>query len=306
MSSLTHRKRTVLGAVLALAIGTGLVSSVLAEVPTPNPLAPSPNPMFGPIPGVDITGAGPASTIHGNPAVGATKFATVCASCHGDRGAAGVANPGSDDGTVPTLNPIDPGFVEDSNGDAATFARELDAFVQHGSRPGGKSPLISMPGFGDHKLVSQADIADIEAYVMQLNGTFWPDRCPGTQLELANPDAGARIDSGKYIVQGRAADARAQAGSGIDRIVFFLDSRSSGGRFLGEVDPSATAGPSGPTSFQATLSLPSVTGARDLVAYARSTVTGQETVVSIPIVLREDPSKVFVVSPTAQSVVCTP
>src|SRR5438105_8699739 len=191
-----------------------------------------------------------SSLIHGDPVAGGAKFASMCASCHGDRGTMGITNPGSTDGTVPVLNPIDPGFLADSNGDASIFARELDVFLQHGSRPAGPSPLITMPGFGDQHLVPQNDIADIEAYVMQLNGTFWPDRCPGIQLELANPSPGARVELGHYVVQGRAVDARAKAGSGIDRVDFFLDSRDSGGRFIGTTSPPLPPGPAGPPSLQ--------------------------------------------------------
>jgi hypothetical protein len=202
------------------------------------------------------------------------------------------------------LNPIDPGFLADSNGDAAIFAHELDLFVQHGSRPAGKSPLLSMPAWGDHDLLSQKDIADVEAYVMQLNGTFWSDRCPGVRLELANPDPGARV-GGNFVVEGRAVDVRAQQGSGIDRIDFFLDSRSTGGRFVGTTTPGQTPG-SAPTSFRTTVALPNLVGGHNLVVYARSAVTGQESVVSIPIALGEDPSKAFVTPPTAQTVNCVP
>jgi len=303
--------RRAIAVVTAMVVSLGLVqaSLVLAATqaaPAPNPLTAGSNPITSPVPGVDITVAGPASRIHGDPVAGGPKFATMCASCHGPQGTVGITNPGSSDGTVPVLNPIDPGFVADSNGDASIFARELDVFLQHGSRPAGASPLITMPGFGDHHLVPQSDIADIEAYVMELNGTFWPDRCPGIQLELANPDPGARVESGHYVVQGRAMDARAKAGSGIDRVDFFLDSRDSGGRFIGTTGPALTPGPAGPTSFQATISLPAQRGGHDLVAYAYSSVTGQQGVVSIPIAVGEDPSKAFMVVPAAQSVTCTP
>src|SRR5579859_6380781 len=109
------------GGLMALAVGVGLfqASLVLAAAPTPNPLAPGPNPITSPLPGVDITGAGPASALHGNPAAGGAKFAAMCASCHGPQGTLGITNAGSNDGTVPVLNPIDPGFLADSNDDAA-------------------------------------------------------------------------------------------------------------------------------------------------------------------------------------------
>ncbi len=323
MSLFRFGKRRVIGGIATVVIGSGmwLASAALADgPPTPNPLSPTLNPMisqlspqiqavlqFGavPIPGEDITGLGSAATVHGDPTAGAAKFAANCATCHGDLGTAGIANPGSDDGTVPALNPIDPGFLTDANGDAATFARDIDVFVQHGSRPSGHDPLLSMPAWGDHGLLSQSDIADVEAYIMSLNGTFWPDRCPGILLDLANPSPGSRVEQGHFVVAGRASDARAQPGSGIERIDFFLDPRESGGIFVGTAIPGSTSG-SAPTSFQATLSLPKLTGGHQLVAYARSAVTNHEGVVAIPIALGEDPSKAFVTPQTGETTSCTP
>lgn len=293
----------VLGGVAAVIISLGVWqgSSALAastSSPTPNPVVP--------VPGLDVTGAGPASAIHGNPTSGAAKFATYCSSCHGDRGTTGIANPGSTDGTVPTINPIDPAFLNAAGGDPSVVAHELDAFLQHGSRPSGPQPQLSMPGFGDHNLVPQSDLADIEAYVMQLNGVFWPDRCPGIRLDIANPAVGARVEPGHLIVQGQAQDIRAQQGSGIDRIDLFLDSRASGGHGLASLNPTQAPAPSGPNTFQAKVLLPKLTGGHDLVVYAHSTVTNQEAMVTIPIAIGQDPSKAFVTAPTGALVTCTP
>jgi hypothetical protein len=312
MSAFPWRHRALGIAIAALAVGAGLwqASLVLADSsgpPTPNPLAPGASAIVSPIPGVDITGAGPASAIHGDPVAGAARFHAMCASCHGDRGTAGIDNPGSSDGSVPVLSPIDPGFVANANGTAAVFARDIDPFVQHGSRPAGPQPLISMPGFGDHKLLPQHDLADIEAFVMGLNGVFWPDRCPGIQVELANPSPGDSISAGRYQVAGRAVDAHATQGAGIDHIDFFLDSRESGGRFLGRTSPTASAALSDPRHFQATLSLPNMPGGHQLVAYAYSSVSGQAGVLAVPIALGQDPAKALLVVPAdAQTLSCTP
>lgn len=99
----------------------------LAEAPLPNPL---PN-----VNGVNPLANGAAASIHGNPFPGRAIFAAICATCHEERGTLGADNPGSDDSLVPTLNPIDPGFLETSKGDQAKFAGALDLFIQHGSRP---------------------------------------------------------------------------------------------------------------------------------------------------------------------------
>jgi mono/diheme cytochrome c family protein len=310
-------KRRVVGGITVVAMSSGLwlASSALADgPPTPNPLSPTPNPMVSqlspqlqaletigtvPVAGENITGAGPASGIIGDATAGAVKFKANCAICHGNSGIGGIDNPGSNDGTVPPVNPIDPGFIADASGDPAIFAHDLDLFLQHGSRPAGNAPLLSMPAWGDHGLLSQKDIADVEAYVMALNGVSWPNRCPGPRLELANPSPGSRVEAGSLVVQGRAVDIRASKGSGIDRIEFFLEDRDAGGIFVGTATPSQTI-------FQATVSLPASIGAHNLFAYARSAVTGRESVVSIPIALGEDPSSAFATVPAAigQNVNC--
>lgn len=111
-------------------------------------------------------GAGQAVSLTGDPAKGKDIFASNCVACHGPEGAKGIDNPGSDDGTVPTLNPIDETII-DAN--AKTYATNLDLFVEHGSTPSGKSPAVSMPSFGDSKTLTPQQIADVIAYVMSLN-----------------------------------------------------------------------------------------------------------------------------------------
>jgi plastocyanin/mono/diheme cytochrome c family protein len=144
--------------------------------PRPNALAPSSDQRFAPVPGADIAANGVAASMHGDPLRGRTLFGQNCTTCHNDRGLGGLQNAGSDDGTVPPLNPIDSGFLDDSQGKPAVLARDIDLFVQHGSRPSGANPQVSMIGWGDHQLLSQQDLADLEAYVMSLNGVYWPDR----------------------------------------------------------------------------------------------------------------------------------
>jgi plastocyanin/mono/diheme cytochrome c family protein len=162
--------------VLALAAGLWQASLVVADgPPRPNPLAPSTDTRFAPVPGADITANGPAASMHGDPLNGRRLFALNCVTCHNDRGVGGLPNPGSDDGTVPSLNPM-PEFVDDSQGNPTALARDIDLFVQHGSRPAGTNPQVSMIGWGDHQLLSQQDLADLEAYLMSLNGVYWPDR----------------------------------------------------------------------------------------------------------------------------------
>jgi mono/diheme cytochrome c family protein len=111
-------------------------------------------------------GPGDAVNLKGDVAVGEQIFVARCSVCHGDQGKAGIPNPGSDDGTVPVLNPIDSTLVSP---DYATFATNVDLFIQHGSVPAGSFPAIQMPAWGDQNLLSQQDIANLIAYVISLN-----------------------------------------------------------------------------------------------------------------------------------------
>jgi cytochrome c5 len=111
-------------------------------------------------------GPGDALNLTGDATSGAQIFQTNCVPCHGPEGTQGVPNPGTTDGSVPTLNPIDPTMV---SSDYKTFAYNIDLFVQHGSTPAGPSPSISMPPWGDSGALSQQQIADVIAYIISLN-----------------------------------------------------------------------------------------------------------------------------------------
>jgi mono/diheme cytochrome c family protein len=107
-----------------------------------------------------------AINLTGDQTAGAQVFMEQCVKCHGEGGAQGVENPGSDDGTVPALNPIDPQI---KNADLKTFATNLDLVIQNGSTPVGESPKLTMPSFGEQGVLTQQQIADVIAYVMSLN-----------------------------------------------------------------------------------------------------------------------------------------
>ena len=111
-------------------------------------------------------GTGPAVSLTGDATKGADVFKTNCVQCHGEAGVGGVANPGSDDGTVPPLKPIDDALV---NADAKVFAQNIDLFVEHGSTPSGSAPTLKMTAFGDQKTLDAQQIADVIAYVISLN-----------------------------------------------------------------------------------------------------------------------------------------
>jgi hypothetical protein len=75
-------------------------------------------------------------------------------------------NPGSDDGTVPSLNPIDETLI---SSDTLTYAYNLDLFIQNGSRPAGVNPNRWMPPWGIKNALTQQEIADLIAYIISLN-----------------------------------------------------------------------------------------------------------------------------------------
>jgi mono/diheme cytochrome c family protein len=141
------------------------VSTPMPPEPTETPLppgAPTPEPAQPSNPG----SPGPAAAMAGDITRGKVAFGLYCAPCHGPDGARGIPNPGSDDGSVPALSPIDPTLA---NPDPRVFASNLDLFIEHGSVPSGDSPQIMMPSFGDSKMLADQQIADLIAYVISLN-----------------------------------------------------------------------------------------------------------------------------------------
>ena len=91
-------------------------------------------------------------------------FAKYCAACHGTDAKGGMPNPGSSLTTVPSLNPIS---AQLKSTDPDVFATNVDRALQNGVQAPG---ALQMPAFGDTSTLTQADIADISAYVMALNG----------------------------------------------------------------------------------------------------------------------------------------
>jgi mono/diheme cytochrome c family protein len=164
---------------LAQVIHTPIPTLFPATLPGPTPTrpfvtatptamgAPSPTPQEEVVPEPSNPGPpGTAINLKGDPKAGETIFNTECQTCHGPKGTDNVPNPGSDDGTVPPLNPIDP-LLKDV--DDNTFAKNIDLFIQHGSVPEGPSPYRTMPGWGDRGVLNQQQIADVIAYIISLN-----------------------------------------------------------------------------------------------------------------------------------------
>ena len=114
---------------------------------------------------------GSAVSLVGEAGRGRAAFGPYCAGCHGPEGLQGIPNPGSREGRVPVLNPIDPDIA---NPDTRVFATNVDLRIQNGRVPVGPSPEVVMPAFGASNLLTQQQIADLIAYIIYLNQT-----CPG-------------------------------------------------------------------------------------------------------------------------------
>jgi S-disulfanyl-L-cysteine oxidoreductase SoxD len=127
-------------------------------------------------------GPGKAVDLTGNIDSGKTIFAANCAVCHGAEGKGGNPNPGSDDGTIPPLNPIDPLLA---NPDPNVFTTNIDLFLEHGSTPAGPGPTFAMPAWGDKGLLKPQDIADVIAYVKSLNPVSAAPQGSGTAAAAA-------------------------------------------------------------------------------------------------------------------------
>jgi len=125
---------------------------------------------------------GPASFVVGNVELGEYLFKQNCEQCHGPLGKDKVPNPGSANGFVPALNPVNPKLLSEN---AQTFVNNIDPYLQHGSIPTGPNPVLRMLAFGDTESLTQQMITNVEAYVLHLNAV---DRAqlvhPGLQPRL--------------------------------------------------------------------------------------------------------------------------
>jgi len=110
---------------------------------------------------------GLAATMIGNVAHGSLLFNQDCESCHGSNGTGGIPNPGSSAGKVPGLNPISKNLFSKN---PQIFADNIDKFIQHGATPPGANPALHMFDYGDSYTLTQQQIANIEAYILNLNG----------------------------------------------------------------------------------------------------------------------------------------
>lgn len=168
----------VFGFILLGILGLGWLGATAAPAPIKaNTGAPPPTPASAiestrPVPGPSI-----ASHTIGGAEHGKGIFLAYCVQCHGTLGKGGVPNPGSADKAVPEINPMDPEISGAEKGkaiDVQFFVDNMDVYLQDGSVPESDpetaDPRLKMPSFGNTYALTQAQIADVEAYVLQLNG----------------------------------------------------------------------------------------------------------------------------------------
>jgi hypothetical protein len=105
---------------------------------------------------------------------------------------------------------------------------------------------------------------------------------PSLVLSVGNPQPGDLLPRGKLVMQGLAFDRAASSGSGIDRVSVFVDDRDAGGQFVGD----AVLGKPIDMGFTVTADFSRSVGKHVLFVYAHSAVSGHETVVSFPVVIR--------------------
>jgi hypothetical protein len=112
---------------------------------------------------------------------------------------------------------------------------------------------------------------------------------PGPYLAVANPAPGDNLAIGGLDIRGKAFDpiASVDQGSGIDRVQIFLEDRDRGGLHLGDARlglPNTAAAPDSQfalAGWDVVVNLPS--GVHTLFIYARSAVTGKETLLQVPV-----------------------
>jgi ubiquinol-cytochrome c reductase cytochrome b subunit len=103
--------------------------------------------------------------IVGNRKHGMVLFEQHCLTCHGPQGKIHALDFPVPPRGVPALYPMRAELYTSS---PEEFVRNIDPFIQHGMPNPVDGP--SMPAFGDSHSLTQAQIADIEAYVLHLNG----------------------------------------------------------------------------------------------------------------------------------------
>src|SRR5207248_6788387 len=104
-------------------------------------------------------------------------------------------------------------------------------------------------------------------------------------------NANDALSRGPLGVTGVAYDPASTSGAGIDQVEFFLDDRDAGGVSLGGTTVPGTADAGLPRVYTSLVHIPTnANGQHNFVTYARSSLTGLETKVSVPVFIGTPPS----------------
>jgi mono/diheme cytochrome c family protein len=113
------------------------------------------------------TPSGGSAALPGDPARGASLYGQNCATCHGanlEGGIGAVLNP--IDKLPGIANPLDPNFLVD--------------IITNGRQPQAGDPKqIAMPAKGGNPALTDQDIKDLAAYIIEQNRTGSPPLSPG-------------------------------------------------------------------------------------------------------------------------------
>ena len=113
-------------------------------------------------------------------------------------------------------------------------------------------------------------------------------------LEVENPAPNDMLTPGSMVMQGIAYDHDATQGAGVDKVSIFVCPRGDGGQYLGDATLGLPANTRLPSDQFANsgwlLKTPPLKGSgehRSLCVFARSSATGTETLVRIPVTIGE-------------------
>jgi hypothetical protein len=149
--------------------------------------------------------------------------------------------------------------------DAPVVTSPLMALAPSVLEPAPTAPLVARPG------------APAPAAAAALPAAIQPG--PSLVLSVGNPQPGDLLPRGKYVMQGLAFDRSSSRGSGVDKVTVFADDRDKGGQLLGD----GVLGQPTANGFSATIDLSRLSGQHNLFIYARSAISGNETMVNLPV-----------------------
>jgi hypothetical protein len=138
-------------------------------------------------------------------------------------------------------------------------------------------------------ILSRIVFASILLAAVGVSGAPASAATKGPMLVVSNPAAGDFLRRGRYIIEGVAYDEAARTGTGVDQVTVYVGDRETGGLYAGTatLDQANTQGHKNPqfakAGWKLTTTRALTPGSQVLYVYARSAVTGAETLVTIQV-----------------------